>query len=223
MNDFLKKIRNDHRDFYSVASSDHAVENTQKIAIQQPFEIFSEWLQIAIDKQCEQPNACVLATVNEQLQPSTRIVYLKELDGQDFVFYTNYRSRKGQEIAHSPKISLLFYWAILHRQIRIEGTCQKVSAVVSDAYFESRPRESKIGAWASQQSEVLPSRKVLDERLKEIESQFPDHVPRPDHWGGYALRPDYIEFWQGQPSRLHERTAFKRTEDQHWSVVLLNP
>lgn len=164
----------------------------------------------------------VISTVNEFMKPSARVVYLKEISDQQFVFYTNYLSHKGKDLQQNPNASLLFFWPGLERQIRIEGTVNRISEAESDAYFASRPRESQLGAWASHQSEPLKEMGEITQRFKELEQEFPGEVSRPKHWGGMALRPTYLEFWQGQASRLHERVCFKLNEDE-WQISRLNP
>jgi pyridoxamine 5'-phosphate oxidase len=154
--------------------------------------------------------------------PSARIVYLKEISNQKFVFYTNYQSQKGRELIQNPNASLLFFWPVLERQIRVEGRVTLLDPKESDAYFASRPRESQLGAWASQQSEALGTEEELLARFQAYDQQFPDEVPRPPHWGGMALTPDYMEFWQGKPSRLHERLCFERVE-KGWERSRKNP
>ncbi len=163
-----------------------------------------------------------LATAGKSCQPSARIVLLKSFDDRGFVFFTNYQSRKAKELAENPRASLLFYWSLLWRQVRIEGSIEKVSPSESEEYFQSRPIGSRVGAWASNQSEVVDSREALEERFAELEKRFGDAVPKPEHWGGYRLRPDSIEFWQGRDNRLHDRLRYSRHEDG-WRIDRLAP
>jgi pyridoxamine 5'-phosphate oxidase len=164
-----------------------------------------------------------LATADKDGQPCARIVLLKSFDEGGFVFFTNYNSRKGSELADNSRACLLFYWAPLWRQVRIEGAVEKVSAAESDEYFHSRPLGSKIGAWASNQSQAVTSRNELDERFEELSLKFADHVPRPPHWGGYRVKPDVIEFWQGRENRLHDRLVYTRESDGNWRIERLAP
>lgn len=188
-----------------------------------PYDLFNSWTKEAVENEEDEPNAFVLGTVSEQGQPSSRIVYLKDnIDGK-LVLYTNYDSQKGSEIAINSKVSMLFFWPKSSRQVRIEGVCSKVPAEVSDAYFASRPRYSQLGAWASNQSEVLQSREDLELRLREFEERFPEEVPRPDFWGGYWIEPQMFEFWQGRPSRLHDRIVFRKGDNSSWKIERLNP
>lgn len=215
MSEWLKKLRDEHGDF-----DKGSLEIT---AGKKPFHLFSEWFDEAYHNKEVEPNAFTLSTVNPKtLQTSSRILYLKELVDEKFVFYTNYNSQKGSDLAHNPKMSMLFFWAGLQRQVRIEGTVEKVSEADSDAYFALRPRESQLGAWASQQSEVLEKRDDLYTRLEELELRFPNEVPRPPHWGGYALTPTLIEFWQGRPSRLHDRIIYEWVNSD-WKIYRKNP
>lgn len=166
-----------------------------------------------------------LATVGEGGRPSARIVLIKGVDERGFVFFTNYESRKGRDLAANPYAALLFYWIELERQVRIEGRIEKTSADESDRYFSSRPLGSRIGAWASEQSAVIDSRATLEAREKEISTRFGDDPPRPPHWGGYRLVPDSIEFWQGRPSRLHDRLLYTRdaASPHGWTMSRLSP
>jgi len=164
-----------------------------------------------------------LATATRFGLPSARIVLLKSFDESGFVFYTNYNSRKGNELEENARACLLFYWPQLWRQVRIEGTVERVSAEESDQYFHSRPLGSKIGAWASQQSSAIASRAELDERFQEFNWKFGDNVPRPPHWGGYRVKPNMIEFWQGQENRLHDRLRFNLQDDGGWLIERLAP
>jgi pyridoxamine 5'-phosphate oxidase len=187
-----------------------------------PFRQFHAWLKEAIESALPEPTAMTLATVDDEGSPSARIVLLKALDERGFVFYTNYQSRKGQELASRPRAALVFLWKELERQVRIEGTVEKVSAAEADAYYAVRPLGARIGAWASTQSAVIPGRPWLEARVKAAEAQYGDHPPRPPHWGGYRVIPDWLEFWQGRRSRLHDRIAYT-LEAGGWKIARLSP
>jgi pyridoxamine 5'-phosphate oxidase len=188
-----------------------------------PFEQFARWFTAARTSQVPEPNAMSLCTVDAHGRPSARIVLLKEVDARGFVFYTNHDSRKGREIAAHPSAALLFFWPELERQVRIEGDVEVVDAATADAYFRSRPRASRIGAWASPQSAALPDRASLEQRFADADRRFPrDDVPRPPHWGGYRVVPSAFEFWQGRPSRLHDRIAYSQ-EALGWRTRRLAP
>jgi pyridoxamine 5'-phosphate oxidase len=187
-----------------------------------PFEQFQLWLQEAIDLPVAEPTAMTLATANASGKPSARIVLLKGFDERGFVFYTNYESRKGQELLEQPSASLLFFWQPLERQVRIEGLIEKVSEQESDEYYQSRPIGSRIGAWASAQSQPVTI-DALKSRVEQITEQYGQTPPRPPHWGGYRLRPDYFEFWQGRPSRLHDRLIYQPSADHAWAIERLSP
>jgi len=189
-----------------------------------PFRQFDTWFAQAVEAKLPEPNTMTLATVDSRGRPSARIVLIKGVDERGFVFFTNYDSRKGRELADNPHASLLFYWIELERQVRIEGTVVKTSPAESDQYFHSRPLGSRIGAWASEQSQVIENRAVLEAREKQISAQYGEHPPRPPHWGGYRLAPDAIEFWQGRPSRLHDRLLYTRAaEGGEWQIARLSP
>ncbi|GAB4399349.1 MAG: pyridoxamine 5'-phosphate oxidase [Rhodoferax sp.] len=173
-----------------------------------PLLQFQQWLEEAISAQLPEPNAMTLATVGSDLRPSTRVVLIKALDERGIVWFTNYNSRKGRELAGNPFAALQFHWVELERVVRIEGRVEKVSAAESDAYFHSRPLDSRIGAWASPQSEVIANRGVLVSNAAKYAAQFMLAPPRPEHWGGYRLIPDQWEFWQGRKSRLHDRLRY---------------
>lgn len=187
-----------------------------------PLELFHRWHQEALTA-VHEANAMTVAAVDAQGRPSARQVLLKQADEQGFVFYTNYKSAKAIALETNPWASLLFWWDKLERQVRIEGSVEKVSAAESDAYFASRPRASQIGAWASSQSQPISSRAELEARFEEYERQFSGQpVPRPPHWGGYRVKPERIEFWQGLPGRLHDRIIYLRTSEG-WSKQRLAP
>lgn len=189
-----------------------------------PLRQFEKWFGEAQAANLPEPNAMALATATPDGQPSARVVLLKAFDASGFTFFTNYDSRKGRELTTNPRAALLFFWSQLQRQVRIEGTVECVSEVESDAYFRSRPLGSRIGAWASAQSAVIPSRDVLEQRVREVMQRFPDgEVPCPPHWGGFRVRPLSIEFWQGRPDRLHDRLRYQRVPPNGWRLERLSP
>jgi pyridoxamine 5'-phosphate oxidase len=189
-----------------------------------PIKQLQQWLDEAIGAEIPQAESMTLATATKKGVPSARMVLLKHADVEGFVFYTNYSSQKGKELAENPHASLVFYWEELHRQVRIEGTVSKVSSQESDAYFQTRPRESQISAHASAQSEVIGSRDELDRHFEELQRKFEGQpVPRPPHWGGYRLKPTRIEFWQSGYARLNDRIVYELQKDSSWRMKRLAP
>jgi pyridoxamine 5'-phosphate oxidase len=189
-----------------------------------PIAQFERWFAQAVEAQVHEPNAMTLATVDATAAPDARIVLLKGVDARGFTFFTDYRSQKGAQIALQAPVALVFFWPELERQIRIRGTATRLSADESAAYYHSRPRGSRIGAWASEQSSILSDRRVLDERVQMIEAQFPDDTPPPlpPHWGGFLVAPSQLEFWQGRSSRLHDRLRY-RQDGARWVIERLSP
>ena len=187
-----------------------------------PLVEFRKWLDQALQAELLEPYAMTLATASADGVPSARIVLLRGFDAAGFTFFTDYRSRKGRDLADNPRAALVFYWGELERQVRITGTVRKVSRLESEAYFLTRPVGSRIGAWASHQSAVLPDRARLDASVQEAEARFGDQVPMPEHWGGYRVVPAELEFWQGRESRLHDRIRYRRLGEA-WQVERLSP
>lgn len=189
-----------------------------------PFKQFQTWFDQALSAELPEPNAMTLATATASGKPSARIVLLKGFDEKGFVFYTNYSSHKGQELAENPWASLVFWWVELERQVRIDGSVEKVSQEESEAYFQSRPVGSQLGAWASPQSEVIASREELEKKIAELEEKYKNEtIPKPPQWGGYRLIPHELEFWQGRPNRLHDRLRYRQQTDGTWLRERLAP
>lgn len=214
LKNFVNSIR---RDFAGKPLNEDSVDTN-------PFKQYQVWFEEAVSAQVVDPYAMSVATVGKDMQPSLRLVYLRDISENGFVFYTNYGSQKAEDIAENNKVALNFYWVELERQIRIQGKVFKVSEEMSDTYFNSRPRESQIGAWASAQSTELTSRQVLEEKVIELTKKFENQsIPRPKHWGGYIVQPSKIEFWQGRPNRLHDRLVYTRTETNDWEISRIAP
>lgn len=196
----------------------------QDLVESDPMQLFQRWFDRARDAAIPLAESMTLATVTEDCRPTARMVLLKQVDERGFVFYTNYNSSKARDLDSNPNAALVFHWTQLEYQVRIEGPATRTSAEESDAYFQTRPRESQIGAIASPQSETIPSREWLERRVEEIEAEFGDGpIPRPKNWGGYLLRPDRIEFWKGRTGRLHDRLLYERNADGTWEIKRLAP
>jgi pyridoxamine 5'-phosphate oxidase len=188
-----------------------------------PIVQFGVWFEQVVKAGLAEPNAMTLATASAEGKPSARVLLLRGFDARGFVFFTNYESRKGLELGANPKAAMVFFWPEPERQVRIEGSVEQIAKAESDQYHRTRPRGSQMGAWCSFQSEVVAGREVLEARLRDLEEKFRDQdVPRPPHWGGYRLKPDVIEFWQGRPNRLHDRIRY-RLVDGNWIMERLSP
>lgn len=213
LRNYLNQIR---RDFADKPLEEQSVNDN-------PFLQFSVWFEEAVNAQLLDPYAMLISTVDEIGLPHSRVVYLRNISDEGMVFYTNYNSQKGKNISASNKIAITFFWVELERQIRIEGTVKKVSEELSDKYFAARPRESQLGAWASNQSETIKNRAELEENLKHFTEKFKGvDVPRPPHWGGYIVEPTKFEFWQGRPSRLHDRLIYIKNNSD-WVISRIAP
>ncbi|MEL6439380.1 MAG: pyridoxamine 5'-phosphate oxidase [Cyanobacteria bacterium J06621_8] len=199
---------------------------TEKELKSNPFEQFSLWFQQALEADLLEPNAMTLATATPDGKPSARIVLLKDFSEAGFVFYTNYESQKGQELIANPFAALVFLWDKLERQVRVEGEVERLSAAESAAYFHSRPKASQLGAWASAQSRKIPNRELLEQKLAALTEEYHNdkqEIPLPEFWGGLRVVPQKIEFWQGRPSRLHDRLVYDRQADDSWLISRLSP
>ncbi|MGA9772660.1 MAG: pyridoxamine 5'-phosphate oxidase [Blastocatellia bacterium] len=189
-----------------------------------PIKQFAKWFGQAEAAGLKLPNSMTLATATKEGEPSARVVLLKGFDGDGFVFFTNYESRKGRELAENPRAALVFYWTELDRQVRITGSIEKVSRTESESYFHTRPVDSQLSAWASNQSRVISSREVLEEKMRELMVEYEGgEVPLPPHWGGYRLAPASIEFWQNRPGRLHDRLRYNLQQNGEWLIERLSP
>lgn len=201
----------------------HMQSLSEKDMNKDPMQQFAMWWQQAIESKIDEPNAMTLATCTSSGKPSARIVLLKGIKENEFIFFSNYNSRKGKEMEDNPLVSLLFFWKELERQVRIEGPVKKISDEESDEYFSQRPRESQIGAWSSPQSAVIDNRHILQMNYQKYDEQFgTEKIPRPHHWGGFAVMPQSIEFWQGRPGRLHDRLQYTFSENK-WIMKRLAP
>jgi len=202
---------------------DYSLEELSESSVaEDPFVQFGNWLEEYLNSAPLEPNAFVLSTADLDGRPASRVVLLKAFDARGFVFFTNYESKKARDLDANPNAALNFFWAELERQVQIAGVVEKTSAEESEAYFSSRPAASKLGAWASKQSDVLSDRKELEARVDEIKARFDDDIPRPPFWGGYRVIPTRFEFWQGRPSRLHDRICYEKAESG-WKIFRLYP
>lgn len=196
----------------------------EKDLARDPFRQFEKWFQEAEGAKIPEPNAMTLSTVDSDGKPSARTVLLKGLDGRGFVFFSNYESRKGREVAGNPRVSLVFPWIAIERQVIVEGTATKMAREENEAYFHSRPRASQLGAWVAQQSSIITGREVLEDAMKALEKKHAGaEVPLPPNWGGWRVAPETVEFWQGRRSRLHDRLRYRRAKDGAWTVERLAP
>jgi len=210
----IQNLRQDYR----------AASLSEKDVNANPIVQFENWFNEALAAHIHEPNAMTLATATPDGRPSARIVLLKGFDQNGFVFFTNYLSRKGKELQKNPLGALTFFWGPLERQIRIEGTIEKLNKEASEKYFHSRQKGSQIGALASPQSQEISSREVLEKKMAELETEYADkEIPKPAYWGGYILKPTWIEFWQGRTSRLHDRIVYKKADKANWKIVRLAP
>jgi len=217
----MSKIDKNLADNRKVYQKDELLENQLS---DNPMELFQQWFLQAQEKELGEANAMTISTNGLDGFPKSRVVLLKRFTWEGFIFYTNYQSEKGKAIAKNNKVSISFFWQTLERQVIIKGYAEKIAENLSDGYFESRPDGSKIGAWASNQSEVIESRAQLDEKLHQLEAQFEGkEIPRPKYWGGYIIKPQSIEFWQGRPNRMHDRIRFTLQKDYNWKVERLQP
>jgi pyridoxamine 5'-phosphate oxidase len=196
---------------------------TEENAFQNPFEQFSSWLQQALESEELEPTAMILSTVDIHNQPHSRVVLLKDFNTEGLVFFTNYEGNKAIQLDKNNKVSIVFFWQSLERQVRITGEVEKLSEQTSDLYFKSRPLDSQIGAWTSPQSRVIPSAEYLEESFLYFQNKFGNDVPKPPHWGGYLIRPASFEFWQGRPNRLHDRLYYSTDENEVWKIERLAP
>lgn len=219
MSDFVET----NRSLRTLRKEDVEVGLNEADLADDPFTQFNRWLSDALARDVHEPNAMTVATATRDGVPSARVVLLRGFDERGFVFFTNYESQKGRELAENPRAALVFHWPALGRQVRITGEVSRVSREESEAYFHTRPRGSQLSAWASEQSAVIPDRATLEERLREIEQRFPEEVPLPPFWGGYRVSPTAIEFWQGRRSRLHDRLRYTRQPDGTWRIERLSP
>ena len=212
VNNYLNKIRHEF--------SSQKLDETE--VLKDPILQLEKWIEEAVDAQILEPNAMTISTVNQDGQPSARVVYLRGLSSDGLKLYTNYNSQKGEDVKGNPKVSALFFYSELERQVRVEGLIEKLSEQESNEYFDARPIESKIGAWASEQSSRITSRADLEKRIDQFRLKFGENVPRPPHWGGYLIRPTKFEFWQGRPARLHDRLVFSKA-GADWQITRLAP
>jgi pyridoxamine 5'-phosphate oxidase len=197
---------------------------TESEVAEQPMAQFEQWFQEVLDKKIDEPYAFTLATANQDGQPSARVVYMREFDEHGLICYSNYHSQKGRDISENPNFSANFYWRELERQVRFSGRVKKLDEKTSDEYFASRPRESQLGAWASDQSSQINNREALTQKFKSLKKKYDGReIPRPQHWGGYLLKPETVEFWQGRPGRLHDRLEYTTNDGKNWKLKRLSP